>query len=163
MDDSDDVEDIDEDEARRRRWIGNRMKARRKALGLRDLDLANETGLSRSYITRLQNGLGLGSVHAMELLADALGCTVGYLLGEDDDPHPPNGNCLHCGRAATSGLPVQVRHDERIHIDDRFDLNFTGDSLTVQAGSGGTFIIQVRGEMLMVRAVPHGKTNGVRT
>ena len=70
--------------------VGRRVRMRREALGLSIQQLSRLSGVSASYISRLENGerenIGLDSV---QKLARALNTSMSYLVGETDDPSPP--------------------------------------------------------------------------
>jgi len=61
--------------------IGEKIKQRRIELNLSQNDLANETGLSRQYINKLETGkadnLTMGS---LTKLMKALHCSIGFFL-----------------------------------------------------------------------------------
>ena len=61
--------------------LGERINELRRAKGLTHAQLAQEAGISRSYVTRLQtNRVGLPSKRILWSLADALATTPGDLL-----------------------------------------------------------------------------------
>ena len=69
---------------------GERIRARRRALGLTLEDVAAATGTSRQTIQRYENGV-IGNIpdERLEALARALGTTPAYLMGwEKTPPHP---------------------------------------------------------------------------
>lgn len=69
---------------------GERIRARRRALGLTLEDLAAATGTSRQTIQRYENGV-IGNIPdgRLEALARALGTTPASLMGwEQTPPHP---------------------------------------------------------------------------
>ena len=65
--------------------IGDRIKARRKALGMSQDELSELTGANRVTISQYENGKFLPSVPALQRIADALGTTPGALTGENDN------------------------------------------------------------------------------
>jgi transcriptional regulator with XRE-family HTH domain len=68
------------------------LRARRKALGLSQADLAGRLGLQQSYISQLESGaLGPPSVDRAHEIAVALETNLYYLLGLTDDPLPLQG------------------------------------------------------------------------
>ena len=69
---------------------GERIRARRRALGLTLEDVAAATGTSRQTIQRYENGV-IGNIpdERLEALARALSTTPAYLMGwEKTPPHP---------------------------------------------------------------------------
>lgn len=45
--------------------------------------------MSFGYLSRLERGMQEPSLDALRRIADTLGVSTSYLLGTDDDPHPP--------------------------------------------------------------------------
>ena len=69
---------------------GERIRARRRALGLTLEDVAAATGTSRQTVQRYENGV-IGNIpdERLEALAQALSTTPAYLMGwEKTPPHP---------------------------------------------------------------------------
>ncbi len=60
--------------------FGNVAKGRRLEVGLSQEALALNTGIERSYISRLERGLSQPSLLALLKLAEGLGCEAGDLL-----------------------------------------------------------------------------------
>lgn len=63
--------------------LGGHMRARRKALGLTQEQLAERAGLSTNYIARLELGSNTPSLPALICLAKALSVPVSDLLSVD--------------------------------------------------------------------------------
>lgn len=62
--------------------LGQRIRTRRAALGMKQSDLAEKSGLSQAYISRLESG-GTGErLDDLEKVAQALGCRLSYLVSE---------------------------------------------------------------------------------
>lgn len=63
--------------------LSRRLYARRIFAGLTMKELAESSGVSYSTISRIETGVGDGSVsvHTVQALADALICTPQWLLG----------------------------------------------------------------------------------
>lgn len=62
--------------------FGQALRTRREAERLTQLDLAEEAGLSESYISQLERGLHAPSLEAIDALAQALGTTATDLVAE---------------------------------------------------------------------------------
>ncbi|MCF7824373.1 MAG: helix-turn-helix domain-containing protein [Candidatus Marinimicrobia bacterium] len=60
--------------------IGNHLKQVRKAHQLLQKDLADRAGLDRSYISKLERGLGDPTWSTLTKIADAYGLSVPHLL-----------------------------------------------------------------------------------
>lgn len=67
--------------------LGRNVLLSRRDLGITQEDLASKVGVSRAYITNIEQGraknVGIDIIWGM---ADVLGVTVAYLLGTSDDP-----------------------------------------------------------------------------
>lgn len=71
---------------------GERMKARRKELGLTGDQVAERVGISRSTIFRYENGdIEKVPTNTLVPIARVLCTTVGYLMGWEDDRSPAQG------------------------------------------------------------------------
>lgn len=62
------------------RLFGQAAQARRLAAGLSQEALAFETGIERSYISRLERGASQPTLLVLLKLANGLGCDLGELL-----------------------------------------------------------------------------------
>lgn len=67
--------------------IGERIKARRKQLGLTQSDLAFESETSQGAISRYELGINEPTAEAIITLAAALRCSTDYLLGLTEIPY----------------------------------------------------------------------------
>lgn len=120
---------------------GERIRARRRELGLTLEDLAVTTGTSRQTIQRYENGV-IGNIpdERLEAIARALSTTPSYLMGwESDLPHPDLRR-LHrravplLGKIAC-GEPIYAEEDfcgyelAEDGVEADFCLRATGDSM----------------------------------
>lgn len=65
--------------------FGNRLRERRKSLGITQNELAITVGVTSEYISRLERGIRTPSVDVVIALSKALSTTCNYLLtGEMD-------------------------------------------------------------------------------
>ncbi len=69
--------------------LGEDLRSLRKAQGLTLSGLANESGRSISFLSKIERGLARPSVTALQEIAEALGVPVGWFL-ETDGPAPAN-------------------------------------------------------------------------
>lgn len=60
--------------------IGNRIKQRRKELGLTQVQIHAQTGISSGNLSLIENGKTLPSSSALINLSDLLQCSIDYLL-----------------------------------------------------------------------------------
>lgn len=65
--------------------IGSRIRRCRLALGMSKARLASKAGLSRPTITYYENRHATPSLRSLRKLADALGASVDYLVGIEED------------------------------------------------------------------------------
>lgn len=68
--------------------ITTRLKARREALGLSQIELARVVGVERGSIWSWESGGKIPRQPTLLRLASALQTTTDYLLGATDDPTP---------------------------------------------------------------------------
>ncbi|MDE0613421.1 MAG: helix-turn-helix transcriptional regulator [bacterium] len=71
--------------------LGERLRARRKALGKTLAEVADGSGLSLPYVSNLERGHGNPTIEALRALASALGLPLAEIVGrgeadEDFDP-----------------------------------------------------------------------------
>lgn len=64
--------------------IGDRIRAKRKERGITQVELAKATGISQSSISDIEKLTNNPSSTTLRLIARALSCTVGELIGEQD-------------------------------------------------------------------------------
>ena len=62
--------------------FGRALRERREATRMTQLDLAEEAGMSESYVSKLERGLVSPSLEAIDTLARALGTTATDLVAE---------------------------------------------------------------------------------
>jgi transcriptional regulator with XRE-family HTH domain len=68
--------------------IGANIKAKRRALGLKQEDLADKLGLTQANVSRIEASLKGPSGEMLLAVAGALGCDVRDLLGVEETKHP---------------------------------------------------------------------------
>src|SRR4051794_14150658 len=79
--------------------LGGRLRRERERAGLSLAGLAQETGLSKSYLLRLETQPSNPSLAVLDRVASALGITVADLLGAPAVPDP----------AASADVPEALR------------------------------------------------------
>ena len=84
--------------------LGHTIRQRRIALGLALEALAKRTGVSRAMLSDIERGVKNPTIKVLSQIAEGLGCTVSYLLGEQlGDP----GESIHILR----------KHERRVLVD----------------------------------------------
>src|SRR5581483_10828585 len=63
--------------------IGVRMRTRRRQLGLSQSDLAERLGVSFQQVQKYEGGVSRMAASTLLTAAEALGVTIGWLVGED--------------------------------------------------------------------------------
>lgn len=90
--------------------FSSNLKAARERAHLTQRDLAKQSGVSQQAISVIEKGGRSPSEATMKLLADALGCSVADLMGEE----------------AQGGADYALTADERKLIDDYRSMNKQG-------------------------------------
>ena len=68
--------------------IGKRLRALRKEKGLKQIDIANVLGVSRTTYTQYETEKSEPDLATVTKLAEFFNTTTDYLLGKSDEPHP---------------------------------------------------------------------------
>jgi transcriptional regulator with XRE-family HTH domain len=105
-----------------RQLIGDRVRTARMAANLTQQELAGTT-YSKSYISAIERGKMTPSLPALGILAERLGVTLSYLLGEelsrpaDEAPEAPAENGERAARLREAELVLQEgRYEEAIAL-----------------------------------------------
>ena len=99
--------------------LGDRVHMERRTLRINQDELARRSGVSRTYISEIENyAVANPTVEIVVSLAAALGVTPAYLLGWSDIPLPGEANTIGEER-----IPDQVdpRIQELIDLFEDFD------------------------------------------
>lgn len=69
--------------------LGKRLRERREKAGLSQADIAKQTGIIQGDLSLLERGKKRALwADTLLRLAETLGCSLDYLAGRTDDPHP---------------------------------------------------------------------------
>ena len=68
--------------------IGKRLRALREKKGLKQIDIANVLGVSRTTYTQYETEKSEPDLATVTKLAEFFNTTTDYLLGKSDEPHP---------------------------------------------------------------------------
>lgn len=82
------------DPARFRIELGKRLRALRLEAGLTQLQLAERTGVTNEFMSRIENGSGMPSLDTLGRLADALALRPAALLPSDEAAPGPTTRLL---------------------------------------------------------------------
>lgn len=135
--------------------IGERIRKRRKHIGLTVDQLAERIGKDRATIYRYENGdIGNLPLTILEPLADALGTTPAHLMGWDVDEQYNNSVLIPVYGSIPAGIPLEAIEDIQGQVDIPVDwlsngreyiaLKVTGDSMYPKYLDGDTVIIQLQ-------------------
>ena len=108
--------------------LGEDLRGLRRAQGLTLEDLAEASGKSVSFLSKIERGLARPSVTTLQELADSLGVSVGWFF-EAGDPIPEDELYTHIGEEA--GLIINGQID--LHLDGKVFQLETGDSFSFSA------------------------------
>ena len=64
--------------------IGTRIKAARKVKGLTQRELGLQVNLDQAFLSRVENGTSTPAPDQLNVIAQTLGVSVGYLFGTDE-------------------------------------------------------------------------------
>lgn len=73
-----------------RQQFGNRIKELRALRGLTQEELADQVGMFRTYMSRIETGAANPTLTMMVALADALGVPIVALFDAPPEPSPPS-------------------------------------------------------------------------
>jgi transcriptional regulator with XRE-family HTH domain len=85
-------------ETKRRKAIGERVRAVREGLGWTQTELAKRAERTKGTISRLEAGIGDASISCLMAVAVAMGVSTDYLLAREGSPPPsiPDTFAVHC-------------------------------------------------------------------
>ena len=70
--------------------LGKRLRERREHLGLSQMEVAKQARIIQGDLSLLERGKKRALwADTLQRLAEALECSLDYLAGRTDDPHPP--------------------------------------------------------------------------
>ena len=99
------------------RTIGDRIRIRRHELGLSQTAVSERVGITKSQLQRYEWGDNRVVVSKLAQLAEALGTTVAWLIGEGDE-NPISGDALE-GLAQRDGPALLAAYAGIAAADDR--------------------------------------------
>lgn len=140
--------------------ISKRIKDRRQELGISVEELADRINKNKATIYRYENGyIGKVPYDILEPLSEALGVTIGYLVGSEDTIDEPNSNTkIESNFNQYKYFPVSISAGALEHIDGitEFDWIALSDELLGKyAGRKSIILLKVNGES-MNKIIPDG-------
>lgn len=95
------------------RHLGPRIKARRDALGWRQIDLAERAFISRAFVAQIETGRSVPSLDVLDRIASALGVTLDELRAVEREVSPtPEERAFAIHREVVNsveGVAIRVR------------------------------------------------------
>lgn len=98
-----------------------RIRELRNKKGLSGEKLGEIVGVQKSAISKYERGEIQPSNEVLLQIANTLNTSTDYLLGNTDDPTPPNAK-----KEALSGISIEVTEDEKQIIDNYRSFNEEG-------------------------------------
>lgn len=125
-------------------WLGARIKARRRELGLSQQMLADAIGGPRSSVSQIERGLRRVMATELRPIATVLQMTAGELVGEvhwDPPVRPQDGSArkitaVYCARTEGVELVTEVQWATRDRDDHVLWLYVRGATLELTENSG---------------------------
>ncbi|WP_279041755.1 helix-turn-helix domain-containing protein [Brevibacillus borstelensis] len=109
--------------------LGERIRDRRKQLGLTQLEIAQQLNMGRSNFGHIENGRVVPSSTDLDKIADILKTKPDYLLGKTDDPSlltNEDSNALTPKEEKDIAVKLQKMMDE---LENDSSLAFMGEPL----------------------------------
>lgn len=103
--------------------IGKRVRERRRKFGWSIRQLSTKADIAHSYLSDLERGQrDAPTAPVLERLADALDCSVDYLLGRTDTPKPPMPDGVDLTKVRKEDVLIAAsRSDDKHDVDPRDD------------------------------------------
>ena len=102
--------------------LGQRIKERRKQLGMSLRDLAAEVDLTASFLSQVERNLTSPSIDSLRVISKALGVPVFYFLLEPNDHNP----VIRRDKRRTLVLPeTNIRHELLTPINRKMEVVLT--------------------------------------
>lgn len=147
--------------------FSQRLREALDARGMKQVELAEKSQISKSSISRYLKGDWEGKQSAVYALAKALGVTEAWLMGYDvpmeestsvlpvdAEPYKPTGYMPVLGRVA-AGLPIYAEENIEEYIacdfpnsEDYFALKVKGDSMNAAGINEGDYVIVRKQEIV---------------
>ena len=129
--------------------FATRMKRTMFLKSIRQIDIADKTGISKGRISRWMNGENIPSGENLSKLATALGVTVDYLLGKEEIliskmTLPEFKEVPVIGKVA-AGVPIEAQEDiiGTVMTDKNvFALRVKGDSMSPRIMDGDIVLVR---------------------
>ena len=123
-------------EIQRIRVAGDRVRTRRKRLGLSQTQLAKMTGTSCSQISGVEHDQAGTSLRTTIVIAEALGTSLDYLVGRVDDPRPAHEITVELKTKIARIQDLEEGHAES--LDPNWQEHVGIDQLDTTVGADGT-------------------------
>ena len=123
--------------------VGRRLRQLRQDRGLTLAALSNQSGVSVSYLSAVENGVNHPSLQTLVAITDALGVRIPAVLAEEGQPHVQRGRIPRNTPAS-----VEVSHP-LLQLRSRLLVTASGDSGTcpVPVESRDLFVYVIKGRV----------------
>ena len=159
--------------------MANRIRALRKAKGVRQVDFAAELGVNQSAVSNWETGRNEPDNEMLRLIADYFGVTVDYVLGGASPLPRPKGRKIPVLGDVAAGIPIDAVEDILDYEDIDEDLARTGEFFALRirgqsmeprmmegdvviirqqetAETGDTVVVSVNGDLATVKKIKIG-------
>lgn len=117
--------------------FGKRLKEARHMKGITTVSLAKLLSVGNNTVSRWENGTREPDLETIGKIADILNASVAYLMGETDDPTPPQAS-----RVGTPGPELQS-NARLIPLEDMIMVPMVSPEIKVCAGDGNSYGVDV--------------------
>lgn len=133
--------------------LGNRIKEKRKAAKLTQLQLGDAVGATKSSVCNWERGIYSPDVDTIERVAEVLRTTAGYLLGytDDDRPKPKDIDGLHSLSVRSIPLLGSVHAGKPAFAEEDFE-GYTAIGADVRCD----FALRVKGDSMINARIMDG-------
>lgn len=117
--------------------FGERLREIREKQGITSNELCSLLNVASGTVSRWEAGKREPGIETINALASALNTSVAYLMGETDDPTPPQAS-----RAGTPGADLQS-NARLIPLEDMIMVPMVSPEIKVCAGDGNSYGVDV--------------------
>lgn len=101
--------------------VGKRIRKKRRALGLTLKELSALVDISVSFLSDIENGRSNPSLERLKEIAEALECSVSFLLGEDFEEEKQFYHAVYKKKSLKDEIKELFNDEKFIQILNEFD------------------------------------------